>query len=648
MSSGSQGNRWSWQDWLWLLLPAFLAVACYANSLGGDFVWDDRRLILDDRAITSWDRLHEIFGYDFFYRSEDDLPYGYYRPLVTLTYLVDYSLWQLNPLGYHLTNVLLHAGCSTLVALVTVELGWSWPVALIAASLFAAHPIHTENVAWIAGRTDVLALLWGLVALAALLVADRRRQSGLGYGSLTLMAAIAFAAAILAKEMSVVVVGWSVLALRILRRRRWQEILQALWPLLAIFVGYAVLRFGVLAIDVPGQKNGPGITAVLLSAPHTVVRYLLWMLWPHPLSAYVQNPYATSLVDLRPWLSTAALAAAALAIAYTGNRRLWLISAFLVCSFLPVLNLVRLAGPADMGAVMAERFCYFPSFPFCVAIAGLLTTLGGAVASARRELATLAMSSVVVAGMAAATIHRNPNWRDELTFLRTTLEASPDAALLWSNLAQYHLRSHQLPEAERAIAQVERLKAGSYSALATRTSYYVISERWQEAIPLQEQIVANATRGQAAARNNLAFLYRQTGEIDRALALLEGLVAADAAYADVYFNLAAIHRQRGELEQAQRELRLALEDRPNSRSIATELASVEVERGDFAAAEAIYLRMLALYPGDARLMNNLALVQYRRGNTDQALALWKRAMEADPRYETAQSNYRQALKELGR
>src|SRR5690242_20177492 len=102
------------------LAIAGLGAAVYLNTLGGDFVWDDRILILEGQLPRAWERFGEIFTRDFFARSEFELVYGYYRPLTTLSYLLDYSWWHVQPWGYHLTNILLHAAASALVTWVLI------------------------------------------------------------------------------------------------------------------------------------------------------------------------------------------------------------------------------------------------------------------------------------------------------------------------------------------------------------------------------------------------------------------------------------------------------------------------------------------------------------------------------------------------
>jgi tetratricopeptide (TPR) repeat protein len=633
------------------LLAAIAACGVYLNSVGGDFVWDDRQLIIDDHAIKSWSSLGDILSHDFFDRCEDDLPYGYYRPVCTLTYLSDFSLWGLRPYGYHLTNVLLHAANSFMVVSILLWLGWGRLASLLAGLLFAVHPIHTENVAWIAGRTDLLAFFFCALALLLHLAAARHGGDD-GHGPrrrvLLALAAFAFALGILAKEMGVVLIGWIVAIHAIAYRNRWREVFRASVPYLAVLVGVAAWRFAIIDISLPGVPAEHSFGAVVLTAAPTIARYLGWMVLPLDQSAYVQNPYVDSLSDARLWAAIAMLGA--LAVLYRlcarRSRRACLAAAMLAIAFVPILNIVRVAGPADMGAVMAERFLYFPSFPFLALVGlGMAAALENAV---RGPVVRWALIAVPVGLLSFATVSRNRVWRDELTFLTATLRDSPNASLLWGNLANYHLRTGNLEEAAAAIDRAAEGDPESYAVLSSRALWYVMSDRRSEAIPLQETIVRKAGRGRVAALNNLAYLYRTTGREEDAREILERLVREGHGYADVQFNLAEIYRARGEIEQARSAYRLALDDRPQSLHIATALAELEMEQGRPEEAERIYRRMLRSYPNDVRLLNNVALTRYKSGDTAGALSLLRRVIDERPDYVRARINYAQLLQAAGR
>lgn len=623
-----------------LAAVALLAFAAYANSLGGGFVWDDRILILDGRLPRAWERLGDILGRDFFHRAEVDDAYGYWRPLVTLSYVWDYAWWRLQPFGFHLTNVVLHAANAALAALLLLRSGFGRRPALFAAALFAVHPVHSESVAWIAGRTDPFSFFFAAVAL---LVRDRRGGAA--------AAPLLLAAALLAKEMAVVAVAWAFLADVLARGRTPRQALRATAPLAGVVVLYMIVRFALLGIAGPGAPPGHDAGAIALTLGPTVVRYLGWMAWPTQPSAYVVQPYVTSLAEPRLWTSWAALLLLAVALAAWARRSsrprtVLLAAAMLAAALVPLTGLWRPAGPADMGMMMAERFAYFPSLPFLALVALALDSLLARRDRRLRAAAATVAAALLVAAL-AATVARNRVWRDERTFLEATLATAPQATLLWGRLVQHHLENQDAAAAAAALGRARAAGAAGREMLGVEAELRLREGRLDEAIALQERFARTAQQARAPALNNLAVLYRKGGRTAEARRILEGLVDGGQAYADVYANLAALHRDAGDIDAARRLYAAALADRPDDLRTAAAAVSLEVASGRPQAAERIYEQLLRFHPGDRRLRNNLALLRAGRGDDAGAAALFAELVAEDPAYASARVNYAQSLFRLG-
>jgi tetratricopeptide (TPR) repeat protein len=625
---------------LGLLSVGIVACTVYANSLYGDFVWDDRMLIIKDPEVQTLTNIGGFFTEDFFLRQDNDLGYGYYRPIVKSTYAIDFAVWGSNPSGYHFTNILLHAACAILVVLLLRRLRMPTGAALVAGLIFAVHPIHTENVAWIAGRTDLLAFLFSGLSLIFYLVAsgerspdgvDRRPGAMAGRIFLLLFSLAFFALAMLAKEMSVVLVPWIVSIELFLHRKGIAQSILAAAPFAAVVGAYLMVRLFVVKVAMPGQPEGHNIGTVLVSAGQLTVRYLGWMVGLGERNAYVVNPYVSAITDKRFVVAAAVLAVLTYAAWRWGRRdglALTLV-AMLATSFGPVLNLVRTAGPPDMGNLMAERFCYFPSFPF-VALAVLAGSRLAMSGSRRtRVICCAALAAWIVWGV-HATVARNRVWRDNLTFLTTTLEQSPDAALLWTNLANHHLENGNPAKAQLALARATELAPTNPAVMTAHATLLVATGRPQDAVPIQERIVALASRSRPVVLCNLAYLYRLTGEQEKSLAILEKLLADGRQYSAMYFNLAEIYRERGETQRARVNYQKALLKNPGDLQMRAALAQFEAENGQLAEAERIYREGLDLFPEDSRIYNNLASLRHRQGDTDGALDLLARALEYRP------------------
>ena len=137
-----------------------VTLGIYWNSLQGNFIWDDRGLILENTSyLAEWKNLYSSFTRPFFGTTP------FYRPLLLVSFILDYQLWGLNPFGFHLSNVLLHALNGCMVYLLAFLLYKRRIVAFTAGVLFTVHPIQTEAVAWISGRNDVLLTFFSLITI---------------------------------------------------------------------------------------------------------------------------------------------------------------------------------------------------------------------------------------------------------------------------------------------------------------------------------------------------------------------------------------------------------------------------------------------------------------------------------------------------
>ena len=150
------------QTYLKKILPfiIFFPALLYINSLSNTFVYDDVYTITENYFIKSLGNLPKLFQPDYLLLSGELS----YRPVVTLTYFIDYAIWQLNPLGYHLTNIILHTVNVCLFYCLIINICKNHTVSLFATLFLLSHPILTETVIAICYREDILASIFFLLA----------------------------------------------------------------------------------------------------------------------------------------------------------------------------------------------------------------------------------------------------------------------------------------------------------------------------------------------------------------------------------------------------------------------------------------------------------------------------------------------------
>ena len=161
---------------IYILLLLFVTIGIYSNALQNSFVYDDKATVVFNNFIRNWGNAPKILTQDYFSLSGE----ATYRPLVTLSYFFDYSIWHLNPFGYHLTNLLFHIANTILIycllclgvrpyqsSRLNVGSGPTFyrTIPLFTALLFTAHPIQTEAVVAISFREDLMAMYFFLLSL---------------------------------------------------------------------------------------------------------------------------------------------------------------------------------------------------------------------------------------------------------------------------------------------------------------------------------------------------------------------------------------------------------------------------------------------------------------------------------------------------
>lgn len=158
------------------LLIAILSASVFLNSLHSGFVYDDIGVIEDNYFIRTLHNVPKIFSKEYFHLSNELS----YRPLVTLSYFIDWAIWQMNPFGYHLTNGILHTINGVLLYSLVVRLIRVRSVALLSAVLFSMHPCVTEAVNAVSYREDLFVALFTLVSCLFLIQSGRNRSDSYG------------------------------------------------------------------------------------------------------------------------------------------------------------------------------------------------------------------------------------------------------------------------------------------------------------------------------------------------------------------------------------------------------------------------------------------------------------------------------------
>jgi protein O-mannosyl-transferase len=600
----------------------------YLNSFRNQFLWDDLYLIVDNPSIKHWSRAPGLFLTELFPHG---ILSGYYRPLQALTYLIDYSIWGLDPLGFHVTNVILHAGVALLLQRLVALLLRDTTAGLVAALLFAVHPIHTEAVTYVAGRSDPLSALFMLAALFWF-----ARDPWLSLSGTRILSLLAFFLALLAREAAVVLIPLLVLVERVRPRgpegnAAWRDSAVRCAPYLATLAAYVAWRAAVVGLQghastVPAQVPLP---LRVCTMARVMVEYLALLVVPIDQHMERLVRPASSALEA-PVLGATLVLVAILAGAVACRRRAWPVAfgvAWFFIALLPVSNLVPLS------TFMAEHWLYVPSM-------GLFLIAGWAASRlVHRGWAQPVATGVVlvVAAYGGLTIHRNRDWRDGQTFYQATLRLAPYSARAWTNLGQAYQEAGDLGKAREAYEHALQLSPAAADVVQNLGVIEATQGRPEKALAAYERAVAMDTN-LADPHNNLGNIYREQGRYDEAEREFRTALRIDPAHAAARSNLGLVLQTTGRANEAEQSFLEALRIDPDSASAHSNLGNVYFRRGELERARAEYLTAIRLNPDYAEAFNNLGSVQFRIGRADLAEEAYRNALRIDPGLDEARRN----------
>jgi len=371
-----------------LAAVAVASIAAYAASLGGYFLSDDFHVVtLLNTARSAVDWRNALSDFIGVYRG--DPTHSYYRPLITLSAAIDYTLWGPNPFGGHLTNLLLNMLNGLLVYGIarTLPPPPAREVALTAGLLFSLHPLHPEAVYWLVGRTELIMTCFVLLSiLAYLLYAARRRAIWLW------LSILAFALALASKE-TAVVVPFALTLHRLLYRDADSRhpTLRALAPVVphyVLLVAYLAFRKAITG-HVVGRYGEMTTNLVAPSLmPRGLIHLVAYQLYPiggdllASAGDEILGEIPRRLMNPLGWLLV--LTIVAVVIAGRMDRRAWFCLGLMLISASPLLSLFAERGSPDD----APRIYYLPSAGFCLLLAALLV---GTAPRLRRWLTSIIM-----------------------------------------------------------------------------------------------------------------------------------------------------------------------------------------------------------------------------------------------------------------
>jgi tetratricopeptide (TPR) repeat protein len=652
----------------------------YGPALTAPFIFDDLDAIITNRSITSLWPLVGTRDHPGPLNPEEALPTAG-RPLVNLTFALNYYLGELNPVGYHAGNVLIHFASALLLwAIVrrTLRLpyfagrfdasaGW---LALAAALLWALHPLQTEAVIYATQRTE---LMMAFVYLATLYCSLRYWSQlplppgeGRGEGALErqnfrrrvwlTLAVCACAAGMASKEVMVSAPLIVLLFERTFIAGSVANALRRSWPL---YLGLAATLVLLLALNINAPRRhsagfglGPPVWNWWLTQSQALVMYFKLVVWPSPLLIYYQWPYLATIGAAWMYLAPILVLGIATLILLWRNRPLGFLGTWVFAILAPT-TIVPI--PTEMAA---ERRMYLPLA--AIAVLFVLASFSGVRLIMTRQTAgrqnSDPKSSPILVGLIPALLvaitfvllsaNRLEAYSDEITLWQQVLRHQPSNSLAHYNLGM--LLNHAGREEESFAELQAAIQAKPDFPNALSAFGFALTHRGQfnEALDVLHAALA-IEPGHVAALNNLGLTLTEMGRAPEAIEPLEHALKLNPDFVEARINLSRALTNMGRQAQAIEMLRSALALNPDDPTALNYLGTALAVEGRLQEAIESLERAVTLRPDFVAARNTLAIALYRSGDVRRAIHHFRRNAEFNPNDVSAYCNLGNVYLEQG-
>lgn len=518
----------------------------FLPSLRNGFTnYDDDLYVTENKAITdiSLPNIKRIFT---------SFQLGLYKPLVMLSFALEYHFFKLNPFVYHFTNLTLHLINCLLVFWMIYLLCGSSGVAFITALLFGIHPLHVESVAWVTERKDVLYSFFFLWAAICYIYYRKKESRRWYYLSLS-----AFMLSLLAKPVALIL-PFILLAFDFLQKRKgYKEALIEKVPYLALSAVFAVINIYAQHFDPSPRPRQPlNLIDAFFSANYCIIFYLKKLFSPLKLSCIYSSPEKIGgFFPLQFYLSSGAviLLLFGLFLLRKYNRKIIFGSLFFLVALLPALGI----APVFRG-IAADRYTYIPYL-------GIFYIIGEGLAWLYRKKSALGalLKAALTVGLISVigifsflTFNRTKVWKDSLTLWNNVLENYPEEPYAYYSRGVWYLKENK---PELAISEFDRalqLKPGFIEARINRAIIYSRQGAFEQAI-LEYGRIIEASPRTFEAYNNRGNIYGRQGKFAQAIADFSAAIKINPWYANSYYNRAITYLSMKEYKKSLADFRKA-------------------------------------------------------------------------------------------
>jgi Flp pilus assembly protein TadD len=621
------------------------AIILYANTFNHNYALDDAIVITENiytkKGIAG---IKDIFKNDsftgFFKEKKELVPGGRYRPLSVATFAVEYEILGEKPAVSHIINVILYALTGILIFTVFSRLfnhgsrkNIFLSLPFICALLFIFHPLHTEVVANIKGRDEILALLLSMGTLSLVLIYIYS-----GKAAYLVFSALAFFMALLSKENAMVYVLLIPVSIWYFTNTSHKKMLIITMPLLIAAITFIIIRTAIIGFfntEISGElMNNPFLHASASEKYATIFFTLLYyiklLFIPHPLT-YDYYPYHIKLCQFYNPLVIISIILYLLMIitALAGIRTKSKLSYSIFLYLLPLILVSNILF--NVGTFMNERFIYFSSLGFCMLIAFYLTDkLPLILRSKFYPVIILSILIPVLVLYSVKTISRNKVWKNDFTLFTTDVETSPESAksnctaggILWEkakDIKEEDTRNNYLTQSiiylNRAV-KIHPDYADAYRLLGN--AWYDLYKDTDKAVYYYIQVLKRNPADETTYRNIHSVL-NNCDSIDYKISVYEELLKINPLRFDLNYKLGNLYgKYKNDINKALYYLNAAAAINKDSKELCKDLGVAYGLAGQYHESVKWLEEAATLDPADYTIYINLGITYQRLGNPEKA------------------------------
>jgi tetratricopeptide (TPR) repeat protein len=659
--------------WLVAVVLALAIAAVYGRAVRAPFIFDDADSIEKNGSIRAVFPLIGAAGDPGALNPPKDLPTSG-RPVINLSFAINYAVGALDPVGYHIVNFTLHYLSAMLVwAIVRRALclpcfagdfersaGW---LALCASLLWALHPIQTEAVVYVTQRTELVMAFCYLATLYCSLRfwssfpeggeqdsdanaprIDSKSNQRLRHGWL-LLAVITCAIGMASKEVMVSAPIVVLLFDRTFVAGSLKDALRRSWPL---YVGLAstwcvllFLNLGAPRSESAGFSSGVSAVHWWLTQAQVLLIYFKLMVWPSPLLLHYDLPYLTRLQGAWIYVVPVLLLIAGIGVLLWQNRPLGFLGAFFFAVLSPTLVVPIVTE------IAAERRVYLPLLAPVVLVVVVVYSVIRSVAAREHQLKAarpvavcLALVATLACGLASAS--RVKDYDDEIYLWQGILKIQPNDYAAHANVGRLLLTSGRVQEAIGELRLSLSLQPNNYLALNSLGVALDHLGQYDEAIEVQNQAL-RLNPNHVDSLQNLANSLREKGLLAEAKVQLDKAEKLRPGNAEVQNNMGVLLARQNQVPEAIERFRAATRLDPYYVPAHVNLGKTLAQSGAVEEGIRELQASIQLAPSRADLHDALGVVFGQNNQNQLAVEQFQMAVQLDPKLARAYSNLAMSL-----